>query len=184
MISWTPGKRFRVHEGYAQAPDEVLAAIVRFVLPGTGRAVRLAAREIFIGFPAEEHAPAPPGAAREPRARPEDAPALARLSRMHAELNRFHFEGGLGEIQLLVSHRMRRRLGEVRLDRKTGRAVLIAISRRHIRRDGWAGVTATLLHEMIHQWQAETGRPVDHGAEFRRKARQVGIEPRAVRGIG
>jgi len=181
MISWTPGKRFRVHEGYAEAPDEVLGAIVQFVRPGTSRAVRLAARAIFIGFPAEEHAPAPPGAAPEPRARPEDAGALARLAQLHAELNRRHFDGALGEIPLIVSHRMRRRLGEVRLDRKSGRAVLIAISRRHLRRDGWAGAAATLLHEMIHQWQAETGRPVDHGAEFRRKARQVGIEPRAVR---
>jgi hypothetical protein len=33
----------------------------------------------------------------------------------------------------------------------------------------------------VHQWQAETGRPVDHGTEFRRKARQVGITPRTVR---
>jgi hypothetical protein len=69
----------------------------------------------------------------------------------------------------------------VRLDRKSSRAVSIAISRRHIRRDGWAEATATLLHEMIHQWQAKTGRPVDHGPEFRHKARQLGIEPSAVK---
>jgi hypothetical protein len=75
---------------------------------------------------------------------------------------------------------MRRRLGEVRLDRRTNRAVSIAISRRHIRRDGWAQATATLLHEMIHQWQAETGQPVDHGRRFRRKAVELGIEPSAV----
>jgi hypothetical protein len=69
----------------------------------------------------------------------------------------------------------------LRLDRKSGRAVYITISRRHLRRDGWPAATDTLLHEMVHQWQAETGRPVDHGIEFRRKAREVGIEPRAVR---
>jgi hypothetical protein len=34
---------------------------------------------------------------------------------------------------------------------------------------------------MVHQWQAETGRPVDHGREFRRKARELGIEPLARR---
>jgi hypothetical protein len=41
-------------------------------------------------------------------------------------------------------------------------------------------VEETLLHEMVHQWQAETGQPVDHGRAFRRKAREVGITPRAV----
>ena len=42
---------------------------------------------------------------------------------------------------------------------------------------------ATLLHEMVHQWQHETGRVVDHGAEFRRKAREVGITPAARRDV-
>jgi hypothetical protein len=32
-----------------------------------------------------------------------------------------------------------------------------------------------LLHEMVHQWQAENGLPVDHGAVFRRKAQEVGV---------
>ena len=80
----------------------VLAAIVRFVLPGASRAVRLAAREIFIGFPAEDYAPSPAETARGPRARPEDAAALARLSQLHAELNRRYFDGALGEIPLVV----------------------------------------------------------------------------------
>jgi hypothetical protein len=56
----------------------------------------------------------------------------------------------------------------------------IAISARHCHRDGFASALETLLHEMVHQWQAETGRAVDHGREFRRKAREVGITPRAV----
>ena len=51
-----------------------------------------------------------------------------------------------------------------------------------MRRHAWAEVEETLLHEMVHQWQAETGRAVDHGAEFRRKAREVGGVPRAVAG--
>lgn len=180
MLSWTPGKRFRVHEGYAQAPDDVLAAIVRFVRPGTPRTSRLAARRIFLAFPAEVHAPAPARPAREPVRRPGDDRVLSRLRALHDELNRLHFDGALPPIPLLLSSRMRRRLGEVRLDRRTGRAVSIAISRRHIRRDGWAEARATLLHEMIHQWQAETGRVVDHGVEFRRKAKHLGIEPSAV----
>jgi hypothetical protein len=56
----------------------------------------------------------------------------------------------------------------------------IALALRHLRRDGWARVTDTLLHEMVHQWQAETGRPLGHGRDFREKCREVGIEGRAV----
>ena len=41
----------------------------------------------------------------------------------------------------------------------------------------------TLLHEMVHQWQHETGRPVDHGTEFRAKCREVGITPAARRDV-
>jgi hypothetical protein len=40
-----------------------------------------------------------------------------------------------------------------------------------------------LLHEMIHQWQAESGLAVDHGPAFRKKARVLGIAPRAMRDI-
>jgi len=180
MLSWTPGKVLRVHEGYAAAPDEVLRAIVRFVTPGTRRAVRLEARRVFLGFPAERHAPRlRPRRPEVPR--PGDLPAVARLRALHEALNQRHFGGTLGPVALKVSGRMRRRLGELRVERATGRPVHIAISRRHLRRDGWLAAADTLLHEMVHQWQAETGRPVDHGREFRRKAREVGIEPRAVR---
>jgi hypothetical protein len=61
--------------------------------------------------------------------------------------------------------------------------VEIAISRRHIARHPWAEVEHTLLHEMVHQWQAETGLPVDHRAAFRRKAAQVGALPDAKRAL-
>jgi len=181
MLSWTPGKVFRVHEGYGHAPDDVLRAIVRFVKPGTRRDQRAIARQQFLAFPVERFAPPPARPRREARPRPADGPILERLGRLHAELNRRHFGGTLAEVPLVLSPRMRRRLGEIRLERAGARPVHIAISRRHIRRDGWALVAETLLHEMVHQWQAETGRPVDHGTEFRRKAREVGIEPRAVR---
>jgi hypothetical protein len=36
---------------------------------------------------------------------------------------------------------------------------------------------------MVHQWQAETGAPLDHGSAFREKAREVGIRPRAKRDV-
>ncbi|HSB53214.1 MAG TPA: SprT-like domain-containing protein [Gemmatimonadales bacterium] len=181
MLSWVPGKVLRIHEGYAGASDEVLLAIVRFVTPGIRRATRLAARRVFLGFPVEDHAPRPPRPTRRFRVAPQDRPAHERLTQLFAELNAMHFQGTLPEIPIRISGRMRTRLGELRLDRRTGRAVHIGISRRHIRRDGWTSVTDTLLHEMVHQWQAESGGPVDHGRRFREKARAVGIEPRAVR---
>ena len=62
-------------------------------------------------------------------------------------------------------------------------AAEIAISRRHIRRHGWDDAIETLVHEMVHQWQAETGAPLDHGPGFRQKAIQVGIRPRAKRAV-
>jgi hypothetical protein len=33
----------------------------------------------------------------------------------------------------------------------------------------------------VHQWQAETGLPIDHGPAFRAKAAAVGIAPQARR---
>ncbi len=181
MLSWVPGEVLRIHEGYAAAPDEVLRAIVRFVTPRVRRPARLAAKRLFLAFPVDEHAPRPPRSARPRRVSPADRPVLERLERLHADLNQKHFSGELSPILIRLSGRMRSRLGELRLDRKTGHAAHIGISRRHMRRDGWESVTDTLLHEMVHQWQAETGRKVDHGRQFREKAQAVGIEPRAVR---
>lgn len=181
MLSWVPGKVLRIHEGYAGAPDEVLEAIVRFVTPHTRLATRLAARRVFLAFPVDGHAPRPARPKRPFRVAPQDRAAQARLVALFAELNQRHFGGTLPAIPIRISGRMRTRLGELRLERRTGRPLHIGISRRHLRRDGWVSVTDTLLHEMVHQWQAERGGPVDHGAGFRQKAREVGIEPRAVR---
>jgi hypothetical protein len=44
-------------------------------------------------------------------------------------------------------------------------------------------VAHTVLHEMVHQWQAETGQPVDHLTAFRAKAREVGVLPAAKRKV-
>ena len=76
---------------------------------------------------------------------------------------------------------MRTRLGELSVDIRTGQPIEIAVSRRHITRHRWEEVEHTLLHEMVHQWQAESGLPVDHGPLFREKARQVGVVPGAKR---
>jgi hypothetical protein len=76
---------------------------------------------------------------------------------------------------------MRTRLGQYRVPASVGDAGEIVISRRHIGRHGWRDALDTLVHEMVHQWQHEQGFPVDHGARFRRKARELGIDPFATR---
>jgi hypothetical protein len=182
MVSLSPGGALRIHRGYAWAPDEVLEAIVRFLSPGVRRAARTQARRTLLGFSVEPYQS--PGPARRPRPespRPGDLTVLTRLADLHQALNIEHFEGRLSSIPLRLSGRMKRRLGEVVMDRESGAATGIVISRRHLRRDGWEEVRATLLHEMVHQWQAESGFPVDHRRGFRGKAREVGIEPRAIR---
>jgi hypothetical protein len=79
---------------------------------------------------------------------------------------------------------MRSRLGELSVDLRTGGPIEIAISRRHLLCHTWVEVEHTMLHEMVHQWQAESGLRVDHGPTFRAKAGAVGALPRAKRGVG
>jgi hypothetical protein len=118
------------------------------------------------------------------RARPGDISLLHRLETLHRELNTRHFGGTLKSIPIRLSGRMKTRLGELSVNSKDNHRNEIGISRRHILRDPWVEVEHTMLHEMVHQWQAETGRPVDHGATFRSKAREVGVLPAARRRLG
>jgi SprT-like family len=112
-----------------------------------------------------------------------DAAAVATLVARHAEYNVSRFGGALRSIPIDLSRRMRSRLGYYRLATPTMPAIIM-VSRRHLRRHGWEEVFQTLLHEMVHQWQAESGHPVDHGPQFRAKARAVGAVPRARRPVG
>ncbi len=183
MVSLGAARVLRLHRGYAEAPDSILQAIVRFLDSRLPRAVRRRAERELLGFPAERHAPAPPPQFRRERARPGDLMLLHRLELARERFNLEHFGGALGSLPIRLSGRMRTRLGELSVDIRTGRPLEIAISRRHIARHPWAEVEHTLLHEMVHQWQAETGLAVDHGASFRRKAREVGVLPGAKRAL-
>jgi hypothetical protein len=173
------GRTLRIHEGYATAPEPVLRAVVTFATART-RAARLAARDVILAHPVDR----PAAQRREEPARPGDAPLLARLADAHADLNREHFGGSLSRIPVRLSGRMKTRLGHYSPSGEDGPGAEIVLSRRHLRRDGWAEAMHTLLHEMVHQWQDETARPLDHGPAFRRKAKEVGVLPRARRAIG
>jgi hypothetical protein len=174
MVSFS-GATLRVHEGYLTAPVEVLRAIVVFV-EGRTRAERRAAQRIIVGHPISSA----PGSARRPRTRPEDRGLVVELTHCHRRYNAEHFHGRLSPVTLRVSRRMKTRLGHYTCA-VHGQPAEIAISWRHIRRDGWEEARHTLLHEMVHQWQDETGRAIDHGRDFRAKAREVGVTPSARR---
>ncbi len=168
----------RVHEGYLDAPDDVLAAIVRFVQASTRR-VRLEARARLLAFPIETGPPR----RRAGRTHPDDQGVAERFTVSHARFNAQFFAGTLRALDVRVSRRMRARLGHYTAATPAGDPPEIAISRRHVRRDGWEEALQTLLHEMVHQWQDERGLPIDHGRTFRAKAREVGIPPSARRTV-
>ena len=173
------GPVLRAHHAFAEAPDEILRAIVTFV-NGRGNARRTAKRTI-IAHPISHEQSRP---RRRERGHPDDASIAARLRAEHERLNVRHFEGTLRPVTLRISRRMHTRLGHYAPALRHGQPAEIAISRRHLARHPWSEVLDTLLHEMVHQWQDEQHLPLGHGADFRRKAREVGALARASRTIG
>jgi hypothetical protein len=179
MISVDRDNGIRVHSGYAFAPDPVVAALARWAKPRAREADRRDAARVFLAFPVHRYV-APPERRRQRQVLgAADRQRLARLEEAHRTLNRRWFGGRLEVIEIRLSPKMRRKLGHY--EPSIHGPPSITISRRHLIRDGWDEVLETLLHEMVHQWQDETRRPVNHGPEFRRKAREVGIEASAVR---
>ncbi len=177
MVSFA-GTELRVHEGYLRAPHDELSANVRFV-EGTTRMERMPANRHLLTYPVQAAAPS----RRREATHPDDREAARRLTEWHARLNADHFGSQLRALEVRVSRRMRARLGHYMTASPAGDPPEIAISRRHLRRHGWEEAIQTLLHEMVHQWQDEQRMPIDHGAAFRRKAREVGISPRARRTV-
>lgn len=182
LVSFTD-REVRIHRGYLDAPDEVLGSVVRFV-QGRTRRERTEARRGLLSWkiPFHAHAPRRPRRQTE-RTNPADERLARDLAKHHADLNATKFGGELAAVPIRVSRRMKSRLGHYTWRGQAGHEPEIVISRRHIRRDGWDEAIHTLLHEMVHQWQDERGVKVDHGREFRRKARAVGITPLARRDV-
>lgn len=176
LVSFRAGT-LRMQAGFAHAPDEVLRAVAVFV-SGRG-AARAAARRVIVAHPLERDVA--PGRSRRAALHPDDHAMAERLQREHARLNAERFGGALRDIRVTVSRRMKTRLGHYAPARSHPDGAEIAISRRHVRRHGWHEAFETLLHEMVHQWQEESGHAIDHGPTFRRKARDVGTTPRAKR---
>ncbi len=171
------GRTLRIHEGYAEAPESVLRAIVAFAT-ARNKTERVTAREAILAFDVERG----PSVRRQEPARPGDLAMIAQLVEAHRELNAKWFDGTLSAIALRLSGRMATRLGHYDPGSRHTPPEIV-MSRTHISRHGWREAMHTLLHEMVHQWQHETGQPVDHGTAFRQKARDVGITPAARRDV-
>ena len=172
------GFELRVHEEFVDAPTEMHGQIVRFVM-ARRKWERQAAREAIIAYPLPRHTK--PARAPE-KTHPDDDPLAERLAEWHTRLNGERFGARLKPVPIRVSRRMLRRLGHYAPGVEGG-GPEIAISARHCHRDGFASAVETLLHEMVHQWQHEQALPIDHGADFRRKCREVGAVPSAKRAV-
>ena len=177
MVSYR-GRELRVHEGYLAAPPEVLAAIVTFV---SGRTAPLAGSRV-VAFSRTR--------SRALRGRGDRMRHIRMMRRSRSD----SWTGIAGSTTatsparsspspVRVSRRMRARLGHYMSAAPSGEPAEIVVSRRHIRRHGWGEALHTLLHEMVHQWQDETGHPIDHGRLFRAKAGEVGVAPSARRTV-
>jgi hypothetical protein len=177
------GDQLRIHRAYLGAPEDTWRAIVRFV-QARSRARRRAARVTLLAYPIEHGESRESASGRAPeKTHPEDEAMADRFRRAHDAFNRERFGGMLRVIPIRVSRRMRSRLGHYTHRDPSGEGGEIVVSRRHIRRHGWAEAMETLIHEMVHQWQDESRLPVDHGRQFRAKARAVGITPMARRDV-
>lgn len=171
------GRTLRVNEGYAEAPEAVLRAIVTFATART-KAARLAARDEILAHEIDR----PPAPRRVEPPRPGDLALIAQLTEAHRQLNAQHFDSALTAVPIRLSGRMATRLAHYDPGSKHVAAEIV-MSRKHVVKHGWKEAMHTLLHEMVHQWQHETGAPVDHGAGFRKKAKAVGIAPSARRDV-
>ncbi len=171
----------RVQTAYTYGTARKHRALKPSQSPSSRRDARAEARRVIVNFPVDNFVHTRTKISRRRKLDPADRPLLRELNSIHNRLNSMYFSAELSAIPFRISGRMRTKLGELSLDSDTNRPTEIAISRFHLSRDGWQEVEHTVLHEMIHQWQAEKGLSVDHGATFRRLARSVGAEPRANR---
>lgn len=186
LVSVTGRGVLRVHRGYAYATDQTLEQLVAFVRPEMGGHRRRKAEDVIAAFPVHDYVQERGRSQRATRPRTAanaDRPLIAKLRSLHAQLNALYFDGGLSPVPFRISDRMEIRLGELAVDASSNAPLEIAVSRKHIEQDGWDEVEHTVLHEMVHQWQVESGMEPDHGREFRRKAREVGIAPSANRTV-
>ena len=105
---------------------------------------------------------------------------LGRLYATYHDFNLQHFAGLLVTLPLYI----RPSTGKATIaytwtDDYTGAPKYIVLTEAHALSDPWPDVRSTLLHEMVHCWQAQQGRQVAHDENFRLMAERLGISGRA-----
>ena len=105
---------------------------------------------------------------------------LGRLYAAYHEYNIQHFASMLVTLPIYI----RPTTGQVTIaytwtDDYTGAPRYIVLTEAHALGDPWLEVKETLLHEMVHVWQAQQGRKVGHDESFRLMAERLGISGRA-----
>lgn len=178
LVSFTDNSGLRIHRGYAYASDRTLMAVLTFV-HSNRRLSRKRAEQEVVSFPVEHYVAPERRRRRRPQPQPGDRSVLLDLVELHKRFNEMHFGGKLAPVKFRISDRMRTRLGELSVESGANQVVEISISRQHLLHDRWDEVRHTVLHEMIHQWQTESGMELDHGPAFRRKAQEIGVLPRS-----
>ena len=110
LVSFTDSE-LRIHRGYLDAPDDVLATVVRFV-HGRTRREKAEARRGLLEWKIPTHAHAPRRVRRQAeRTHPADERFARELAKYHSELNGSKFNGELTAVPIRVSRRMKSRLG-------------------------------------------------------------------------
>ena len=150
VVSYSGGE-LRIHNSFLAADEEIWKAIITFV-HGRNRLARREARRAILEFPLMRSPTADAPRRRPERNHPADAGFVAELKHWHAAYNEERFGGTLRAIPIRISRRMKSRLGHYTPAADVAEPEIV-LSRRHIRRDGWAEALHTLLHEMVHQWQ-------------------------------
>ena len=111
---------------------------------------------------------------------------LGRLYVAYHEANSRHFAGLLPSVPLDITpiQRPRGKQGMVACTQTSiaeNRPLCILFDSGYVQKTpSWTEITHTLLHEMIHVWQAVRGERPNHGASFRTMCRRLGISERAV----
>jgi hypothetical protein len=171
------GATLRLNVSFASAPDAVLVA-VSTLFSSRERNKREKARDAVRTFIHHiPHTPSPP-VSRKRRVQAADLPHLQRLRAEFDRVNAALLDGGLPAVPLYLSGKMVRRNGHF-----SAHPLEIVVSRRLCTHGEPGEAELTLRHEMVHLWQHATGRPVDHGLDFRRMARKLDVHPRATRPV-
>lgn len=98
-------------------------------------------------------------------------PDESMLQLLFAQLNYEFFNGDIPAHRIIYNSRFSNCAGRINYTQKPP---LIELSPKHFQENPIA-LRETLLHEMIHAWLFTKGYKPGHGADFKRKMKEVGI---------